>query len=231
MVKRLLIPRQLKVVRGELYAKENIPAGTQFLPWDGILTTVADLPAEPVLQGDPRLYSGLVDNADLCNWVLFLPHTPPSLMTSPPALLTGAGSPLQMTTNFVVSTGPTGEPIFTAIKPIINGERILAAYQELHQALMFPALLILRCALFNKYVEKAVEDMPVDLSGADETDEQMAAVSAAVAAAAGGKIGRLGLGTHTIGSESPRSDGFDKVSEDDRSSSPDCFRLALSIFF
>ena len=197
MVKRLLIPRQLKVVKGELYAKEDINVGAQFLPWDGILTTCTELPADPVLQGDPRLYSGLVDNADLCNWVLFLPHSP----------LTAGATPAGFQTNILVSTGPTGEPIFTAIKPILAGDKILAVYQELHQALMFPALLILRCALFNKYVEKAVENLPVDLTNSQGL--------------AGG--GKMLLGG-SLGSESPRSDGFDKISEDDRDSSPDCFR-------
>ena len=192
MVKRLLIPKQLKVVKGELYAKEDINVGSQYLPWDGILTTCYDLPADPVLQGDPRLYSGLVDNQDLCNWVLFLPHSPAT----------------NYNTNFIVSTGPTGEPIFTAIKTILAGDKILAVYQELHQALMFPALLILRCALFNKYVEKAVENLPVDLSNLSNRPPT-------------GSNGAKLHFTNSLGSESPRSDGFDKISEDDRSSSPD----------
>ena len=146
MVKRLLIPKQFKVVKGQLYAKEDISPGAQFLPWDGLLTTCTDLPADPVLQGDPRLYSGLVDNADLCNWVLFMPHTPTTSFLQQPA-------------NIIVSTGPTGEPIFTCIKSLTAGDKLVAMYQELHQALMFPALLLLRCALFNKYVEKAVENL------------------------------------------------------------------------
>lgn len=184
MAKRLLIPREMVVEGGDLYAKEDIAVGSRFLPWDGVLTSSQDPPRDFILQGDPRLHSGLVDQEDVCNWVRYLPHTPTSYQT-----------------NLMVNTGPTGEPIFTVIKPILKGDKITAVYQELHHVLRNPALLILRCALFNKYVERAIEELPMDLTRKPAK--------------------KLNI---TLGSESPRSDGFDKISDDDRSS-PESFRF------
>ena len=185
MEKRLLIPREMAVEGGELYAAADIGVGSQFLPWDGVVRSCREPPRDFILQGDPRIHSGLVDQEELCNWVRFLPPAP---LTS-------------YTTNIMVTTGSTGEPIFTVIKPIMRGDKICAVYQELHQMLRNPALLILRSALFNKYVERAVEDLPMDL-----TQKEPA------------------LRKSAFGGESPRSDGFDKISEDadDRSSPESC---------
>ena len=185
MVKRLLIPREMCVEGGELYAGQDISLGTRFLAWEGGVTTTHEPPRDFILQGDPRIHSGLVDQEDLCNWVRFLPHTPTSYAT-----------------NMMVTTGPTGEPVFTAIKHITRGDKITAVYQELHQVLRNPTLLILRSTLFNKYVEKAVEELPMDLTRKPTR--------------------KLNI---TFGSESPRSDGFDKISDDDRSS-PESFRFS-----
>ena len=40
MARRLLIPQELALSRGELYAAEDISAGTTLLPWDGILRSL-----------------------------------------------------------------------------------------------------------------------------------------------------------------------------------------------
>lgn len=193
MVKRLLIPREMCVEGGELWAAEDISVGTRFLAWEGGVTTTHQPPRDFILQGDPRIHSGLVDQEDLCNWVRYLPHTPTSYIT-----------------NMMVTTGPTGEPIFTTIKPILRGDKLTAVYQELHQVLRNPALLLLRSTVFNKYVERAVEECPVDLSR---------------------KPSRIKHHHHsnhnsTFGSESPRSDGYDKISEDEDRSSPESFRFS-----
>ena len=176
----------MSVEGGELYAAEDIPLGSSFLPWEGVVRSCQEPPRDFILQGDPRLTSGLVDQETLCNWVRFLPPCPP----------TSYG------TNLLVSTGPTGEPLFSAIKPILKGDKLMAVYQELGAVYRHPALLLLRSALFNKYVERAVEDLPLDLTQKFSRGHNI-----------------------TLGSESPRSDGFDKISEDDRSS-PESFRYS-----
>ena len=185
MGKRLLIPEEIVVEGGELYAAEDIAVGSQFLPWEGVVRNSQEPPRDFILQGDPRLHSGLVDQENICNWVRFLPHTPTSYQT-----------------NMMVGTGPTGEPIFSVIKPIIKGDKLLAVYQELHHIFLNPTLLLLRSALYNKYVERAVDELPMDLTRKP--------------------VNKLNL---SLGSESPRSDGFDKISDDDRSS-PESFRFS-----
>ena len=223
MARRLLIPRELHLSRGELYAGEDIPLGTCLLPWDGVLRSLPpeDEARDFVLQGDPRLFSGLVDTPQLCNWVRYL------------APVGGGGSRV---VNVVGRTGPLGEPTFTVVRPLGCGDPILVAYEELPELLFrHPAVLLLRTALHQKYVERAAEDQPIDLTAARlfSSSSLAAHCRGPTAAPLSGPFrgGQLEL---SFGSESPRSDGYDKISEEEEedggrcssAASPDSFRFS-----
>jgi hypothetical protein len=222
MARRLLIPRELHLSHGDLYAREDIPLGTCLLPWDGLLRSLQpdDEAKDFVLQGDPRLFSGLVDTPQLCNWVRFAAPAHGS-----------AG------VNMVGRTGPLGEPTFTVVRPVNRGDPILVAYEELPEVLFrHPAVLLLRTALHQKYVERAAEDQPIDMTSDARTpcsSRPADRLGPAPPLFLSGPPFRGGGGGHlelSFGSESPRSDGYDKISEEEEeessAASPDSFRFS-----
>jgi DNA-directed RNA polymerase subunit RPC12/RpoP len=212
MARRLLIPQELVLSRGDLFAGEDIPQGTVLLPWDGVLRS---LPAEDeardfVLQGDPRVFSGLVDTPQLCNWVRYLPPAAPRMGMA----------------NIVGSTGPLGEPTFTVVRQLHRGDPLTAAYEELPELLFrHPAVLLLRTALHQKYVERAAENQPIDLT-ARMADTILATRRFGDSCSRGGPFSgapfRRGQLELSFGSESPRSDGYDKISEEEEEDTGRC---------
>jgi len=149
-MKLFLCPPQLSLDCGELAAVEDIQSGTSFLPWSGEVLALPDNDADSddhLNHDDPRLQHGVVDSATVTNWVRFLPH-----------------NPLSNETNILVHCGPLGEPIFTSIKTIYQGDRLVATYKELREELKIPAVVLLRVTLYHKYVEKAIECCPCNLA-------------------------------------------------------------------
>jgi hypothetical protein len=208
MARRLLIPRELTLSRGDLYAGEDLPPGTCLLPWDGVLRSLApeDEAHDCVTQGDPRLFSGLVDTPQLVNWVRYLaPLHPHQLVANHPAL--------------IGSTGPMGEPMFTAVRAVSRGERLTAVYEELPEVLLrHPAVLLLRSALHQKYVERAAEEQPIDLTARMADLRKIMPAAESFNRVNSSSVLSSGFRPHlelSFGSESPRSDGYDKISEEE----------------
>lgn len=149
-MKLFLCPSEFLLDCGELFAAEEISSGSSFSPWSG---EVLDLPVsdvaalDQIAMEDPRLYHGVLDKASAVNWVRFLPH-----------------NQLCNETNILVHCGPLGEPIFTTIRTIYQGDRLVATYKELREELKIPAVLLLRVTLYHKYVERAIEDGPCNLT-------------------------------------------------------------------
>jgi len=149
-MKLFLCPSQFILECGELVAVEEIPSGTSFLPWSGEVLALPDSDAyasDHLAHDDPRLQHGVVDSPTSCNWVRYLPN---NLFNNQ--------------TNIIVTCGPLGEPTFTTIRTIFIGERLLATYKELREELKIPAVLLLRVTLYHKYVERAIEDGPCNLT-------------------------------------------------------------------
>ena len=149
-MKLFLCPPEFYLDCGELWAAEEISSGTSFLPWSGEVLALPDNdPDAPDHLGhdDPRLHHGVVDGADASNWVRYLPH-----------------NTFCNQSNILVHCGPLGEPIFTTIRTILPGDRLMATYKELREELRIPAVLLLRVTLYHKYVEKAIEDGPCNLA-------------------------------------------------------------------
>jgi len=149
-MKLFLCPPQFVLYCGELSAAEEINSGTSFLPWSGEVLALPDNDVDALdhlNHDDPRLQHGVVDSATATNWVRYLPHIP-----------------LCNETNILVHCGPMGEPIFTSIRTIYPGDRLMATYKELREELRIPAVLLLRVTLYHKYVEKAIEDGPCNLA-------------------------------------------------------------------
>ena len=149
-MKLFLCPPQLSLDCGELAAVEDIQSGTSFLPWSGEVLALPDNDADSddhLNHDDPRLQHGVVDSEKATNWVRYLPH-----------------NPLSNDTNILVHCGPLGEPIFTSIKTIYQGDRLVATYKELREELKIPAVVLLRVTLYHKYVEKAIESCPCNLA-------------------------------------------------------------------
>jgi len=149
-MKLFLCPPEFYLNCGDLWAADEIPAGTSFLPWSGDVLALpdnnCDAPDDLDLE-DPRLQHGMVDTTATSNFVRYLPHTP-----------------LCNLTNILVHCGPLGEPIFTTIKAITTGDRVVATYKELRKELLIPAVLLLRVTLYQKYVEKVIHDVPCNLT-------------------------------------------------------------------
>ena len=149
-MKLLLCPPEFYLDCGELCAAEEVLSGTSFLPWTGEVFALFDNDADTVDRlnhDDPRLYHGALDSARATNWVRYLPH-----------------NQLCNQSNILVHCGPLGEPIFTSIRTIYQGDRLVATYKELREELRIPAVLLLRVTLYHKYVEKAIEDGPCNLA-------------------------------------------------------------------
>ena len=149
-MKLFLCPPEFYLDCGELFAAEEIPPGTSFLPWSGEVLALSDYEIDTldhIGNEDPRLYHGVLDSATATNWVRYLPHN--SLCNQ---------------SNILVYCGPLGEPIFTSIRTISNGDRLMATYKEVREELRIPAVLLLRVTLYHKYVEKAIEDGPCNLA-------------------------------------------------------------------
>eukprot|EP00090_Calanus_glacialis_P039294 TRINITY_DN6842_c0_g1_i1.p1 TRINITY_DN6842_c0_g1~~TRINITY_DN6842_c0_g1_i1.p1 ORF type:complete len:278 (+),score=74.59 TRINITY_DN6842_c0_g1_i1:107-940(+) len=149
-MKLFLCPSQFLLDCGELFASEEIPTGTSFLPWSGEVLALPDNVIDALDHlghDDPRLQHGVVDSATATNWVRYLPH-----------------NQFCNQSNILVHCGPLGEPIFTTIRTIFQGDRLMATYKELREELRIPAVLLLRVTLYHKYVEKAIEDGPCNLA-------------------------------------------------------------------
>ena len=149
-MKLFLCPPEFVLDCGELFAAEKISSDSSFLPWTG---EVLDLPEsdvpliDDITMEDPRLFHGVLNSRTAVNWVRYLPH-----------------NPLSNATNILVHCGPLGEPIFTSIKTIYQGDRLVATYKELREELKIPAVVLLRVTLYHKYVEKAIESCPCNLA-------------------------------------------------------------------
>merc|ERR1711936_467798 len=66
--------------------------------------------------------------------------------------------------NILGHCGAMGEPIFTTIRHIYPGDRIVASYRQMREELRIPAVHLLRITLYHKYVEKAIQEAPCNLT-------------------------------------------------------------------
>ena len=92
----------------------------------------------------------------------------------------------------------SGEPIFTTIRTLYPGDKLLTTYKHLRDELRIPAVHLLRITLYNKYVEKAIEEAPCNLAR------------------------KVTVRPNSEGSQTPKSDTFslDRRSERSDSDSP-----------
>merc|ERR1711971_263332 len=185
---RLLCPPQLGVENSDLIALDRISSGETFLAWDGVVKFCSSVPSDSVDQGDPRLYHGMYENNSdqerELNWVRFLPH-----------------QAMSHRTNMVVSLGALGEPVFSVVRDIDAGETVSAFYSDLHPTQLIPAVQFLRLTLYRKYVERAMNDSPLDL-----TSSRTSSIRS--------------------GRDSPGSDGEDRSSQSSLCSSPESPRFS-----
>ena len=54
--------------------------------------------------------------------------------------------------------------MFSAVRPLVPGERLVTSYQELRPELRLPAVHLLRVTLYSKWVERAILEAPCNLA-------------------------------------------------------------------
>ena len=149
MMRLFLCPPDFFLDCGHLWAEKELAPGVQFYPWSGEVLALPHSPQDEIdLQNeDPRLQHGLMDNGTGSNFVKFLPHS---------SFISQA--------NLLGHCGTMGEPIFTTIRHIYPGDRIVATYKEIRSELRIPAVHLLRITLYHKYVEKAIQEAPCNMT-------------------------------------------------------------------
>ena len=144
-----LCPSHFFLDCGHLWAEKEVAPGVQFYPWSGEVLALPDSEHDEIdLQNeDPRLQHGLMDNGTGSNFVKYLPH-----------------SSFVAQSNVLGHCGTMGEPIFTTIRHIYPGDRIVATYKQIRSELRIPAVHLLRITLYHKYVEKAIQEAPCNMT-------------------------------------------------------------------
>ncbi|XP_069194449.1 uncharacterized protein [Procambarus clarkii] len=140
----------------QVCATRRLPVHTRYLPFSGTVRTDT-LPLVPCLPPiDPRQRYGSYEEVcerstgrvRLCNWVRFLAY---SLHFTPHVNM--------------VASRVRGSVVFEVVREVWPGERLVALLlPEVDDALLLPALTLLRSSLYRRTIDSIMAEAPLDLS-------------------------------------------------------------------